>query len=233
MEIGRKNTMKLLWQQISSTIISEIFADSEYDGVVLDTEHGSFNNENLYSSIQIITLKGKNCLVRVPHLDKSLVRMCLDAGATGIIFSTVETIEQAQEIIDYCRYPNDRGKRGQGLVRENFWGKDPLQDSFPIVVAQIETKDAVDNLEDLYNMPFDYYLVGPYDLSASLGCVGEWENEKYKKYLDKINVIPKEFRGVHLVKTQDIQSHDLSGYGFYALGMDTTMLIDSIKKLDK
>ena len=51
--------MKLLWQQISSTIISEIYADSAYDGVVLDTEHGSFSNEKLYASIQIITLKRK------------------------------------------------------------------------------------------------------------------------------------------------------------------------------
>tara|TARA_R100001015_G_C4588208_1_gene143954 strand:+ start:196 stop:873 length:678 start_codon:yes stop_codon:yes gene_type:complete len=225
--------MKLLWQQISSTIISEIYADSDYDGIVLDTEHGAFNNENLYTSIQIITLRRKNCFVRVSHLDKALVRMCLDAGATGIIFSTVENENQAQEIIDYCKYPKHGGKRGQGLVRENFWGKDKLQNIMPIVIAQIETKEAVDNLEELYNMPFDYYLVGPYDLSASLGCVGEWDNKEYKEYLEKINMIPKELRGVHLVKTEDIKSHDLDGYGFYALGMDTTMLIDAIKKLDK
>ena len=82
-------------------------------------------------------------------------------------------------------------------------------------------------------MPFDYYLVGPYDLSASLGCVAEWDNKEYKEYLEKINMIPKELRGVHLVKTEDIQSHDLDGYGFYALGMDTTMIIDSIKNLQK
>jgi len=225
--------MKLLWQQISSTIISEIYADSAYDGVVLDTEHGSFSNENLYASIQIITLKRKNCFVRVSHLDKSLVRMCLDAGATGIIFSTVENKLQAREIIDYCIYPIDGGRRGQGLVRENFWGKDRLQERMPILIAQIETKEAVDNIDDLYNMPFDYYLVGPYDLSADLGCVAEWDNEEYKKYLEKINIIPKELRGVHLVKNNDIKSHDLSGYGFYALGMDTTMLIDSINNLDK
>ena len=129
--------MKLLWQQISSTIISEIYADSDYDGIVLDTEHGAFNNENLYTSIQIITLRRKNCFVRVSHLDKALVRMCLDAGATGIIFSTVENENQAQEIIDYCKYPKHGGKRGQGLVRENFWGKDKLQNIMPIVIAQI------------------------------------------------------------------------------------------------
>ena len=225
--------MRLLWQQISSTIISEIYADSDYDGIVLDTEHGAFNNENLYTSIQIITLRRKNCFVRVSHLDKALVRMCLDAGATGIIFSTVENENQAQEIIDYCKYPKYGGKRGQGLVRENFWGKDKLQNTMPIVIAQIETKEAVDNLEDLYKVPFDYYLVGPYDLSASLDCVGEWDNKKYKEYLEKINMIPKELRGVHLVKTEDIESHDLNGYGFYALGMDTTMIIDSIKNLQK
>ena len=97
--------MRLLWQQISSTIISEIYAKSDFDGVVLDAEHGSFNNESLYSSIQIITGLGKKCFVRVTHLDKTLVRMCLDAACTGLIFSTVETQKQAFEIIQFCKYP--------------------------------------------------------------------------------------------------------------------------------
>ena len=223
--------MKLLWQQISSTIISEIYAKSDYDGVVLDTEHGSFNNESLYASIQIITLLNKKCFVRVTHLDKSLVRMCLDAGSTGIIFSTVETGIQADKILDFCKYPKFGGNRGQGLVRENAWGEEELQNTKPILIAQIETRKGVDNLEKIYKKGFNYYLVGPYDLSASLGYVADWNNEEYKRYLKKIQMIPKYERGVHLVKDIDIKSHDLDGYGFYALGMDTTMIIDSIKNL--
>jgi len=225
--------MRLLWQQISSSIISEIYAKSDYDGVVLDTEHGAFNIESLYSSIQIITLLNKKCFVRVTDLNKSLVRTCLDAGCTGIIFSTVESADQSKNMIDFCRYPTKGGTRGQGLVRENYWGKDPLQVSSAIIIAQIETKMGVDNLSEIITHDFDYYLVGPYDLSASLGKVADWQNPEYLKYLDKINQIPKNKRGVHLVTPKDIESHNLEGYGFYALGMDTTMILDSIKNLQK
>ena len=159
--------------------------------------------------------------------------MCLDAGCTGAIFSTVETGQQAIEIINFCKYPKYGGQRGQGLVRENEWGLKKLQNTKPVIIAQIETKKAVDNLKQIMNHTFDYYLVGPYDLSASLGCVGEWQNEKYLNYLNKTNVIPKKKRGVHLVRKEDIMQHDLTGYGFTALGMDTTILIDYVAELLK
>jgi len=225
--------MRLYWQQIPSTIISEMYSRSTFDGVVLDTEHGSFNNETLYSCIQIITSLNKKCFIRFTHLDKTLVRMCLDAGCTGAIFSTIESKNQAKKIIKYCKYPLQGGSRGQGLVRENIWGNKDLQKSNIILIAQIETKKGIDNLESILDLDFDYYMTGPYDLSASLGCVGDWTNKQYLNYLNKFEKIPKAKRGTHLVKDNDIVEHNLDGYGFIALGMDTTIIMDGIKQLDK
>ena len=85
--------INLTLQTISSSVISEILADSFLDGVVLDTEHGVFTNSEILSSIQVIKLLNKKCFVRVTNLNKSLVRMCLDLGVDGIIFSTVETVD--------------------------------------------------------------------------------------------------------------------------------------------
>jgi 4-hydroxy-2-oxoheptanedioate aldolase len=79
--------MNLTLQTIPSPVISEILSDSKLDGVVLDTEHGCFNNETLYSCIQVITLSNKKCFVRLTDFNKQLVRMCLDAGVDGLIFS--------------------------------------------------------------------------------------------------------------------------------------------------
>lgn len=131
--------MKLSWQQIPSTIISEMLC-KDFDGVVLDTEHGCFNNETLYNCIQIITAKQKICLVRLTEINKTLIRMCLDAGASGLIFSTVEDASQAAEIKELCTYPKYGGRRGLGLVRQNKWGYSTLVNKPPIIVAQIETK---------------------------------------------------------------------------------------------
>ena len=133
--------MKFLWQQIPSTIVSEIFSFSDFDGVIIDTEHSPFNSETLFSCIQTIKGYNKQCYVRFAHLDKIITKMSLDAGCDGVIFSTVESKEQAQEIIDYCRYPVFGGKRGQGLCRENKWGESDLGRHKPKVIAQIETKD--------------------------------------------------------------------------------------------
>ena len=178
--------MNLILQTIPSTIVSEIIVNSNFDGVVLDTEHGVFNNETLYSCIQVITSNQKKCFVRFTDLNKQLVRMCLDAGISGAIFSTVESKEYGRQIIEFCRYPLYSGKRGCGLVRENKWGSDKLAINNPIIIAQIETKTSVDNIDDITDCNFDMYIIGPYDLSNSLGCVEDWNNELYKSYISKI-----------------------------------------------
>ena len=228
--------MKFLWQQIPSTTISELLCyNDEFDGIVLDTEHGIFSNETLFNCIQVITLYGKECFVRLTELNKTLIRYCLDAGVTGLIFSTVEDIRYAKEIFDICRYPIDSGRRGLGLVRCNNWGQDDnLQNLSPFIIAQIETKKAVDNLEVISNFKFDYFMIGPYDLSASIGCVGNFEDEKFKSSLNKIKKnIPNEKLGYHIVKNVKEQYKKLKGCGFIAMSMDSLMILDSMKLLEK
>jgi len=135
-----------------------------------------------------------------------LVRMCLDAGATGVIFSTVESYDQGKEIVDFCKYPLYNGKRGCGLVRENQWGDDCIGTKMPIIIGQIETKKSVDNLKSIYKCGFDMFIIGPYDLSNSLGCVCKWESSLYKKYVNKIyNIIDKDKLGMFLPTFKNIE----------------------------
>ena len=126
--------MRLLWQQLSSPTITEILCNSTLDGVVFDLEHGCFNNETLYTCIQVCLLKNKLCFIRVTWLDKTVIRMSLDAGVSGVIFSTVQNYFKAKEYYDYCFYP-PKGSRGQGLVRENEWGNKDFKKRDPIVLA--------------------------------------------------------------------------------------------------
>lgn len=199
--------MNLTLQSIPSPLISETLADSQLDGVVLDTEHGYFNNETLISCIQIITLLKKQCFVRFTDLNKQLIRMCLDAGIDGIIFSTIENPEISKKMIEYCNYPLYGGKRGSALVRENKWGREQMSNKKPIIIGQIETKTAVDNIDELLKCKFDKFVIGPYDLSSSLGCTAQWENKDYIKYINKIyNKIPLSKLGAFLPSVKDIKS---------------------------
>ncbi len=226
--------MKLLWQQIPSTIIAELFCYSNsLDGVVLDTEHGVFSDDALYNCIQTITLKKKLCLVRLTELDKTRVRYCLDSGADGLIFSTVEDANYAAKIFETCRYPKFGGKRGIGLVRENMWGEYELESKVPILIAQIETKTGVDNINDISKFDFNFYMIGPYDLSASIGEAGNFDSLEFRDLVARLrNTIGEKKLGYHIVKEVDRQYEDLSNCGFIALSMDTLMIIEAVKRLE-
>jgi len=244
--------MRLLWQQIPSTIITEIFCNSDYDGIVFDLEHGTFNNETLYSCIQVCDLCKKKSFIRVSHLDKQVIRMSLDANCSGVILSTVESVEQASEFKDYCVYPfrrkkesfsaDDRGvirrkhicetggKRGQGLVRENNWGKDSLSFRKPILIPQIETVQGSQKLRDIAGLDFDYYLIGPYDLSASLGRAGDLESQDFIKEVEHIKNIVGDKIGIHIPSNLEEEYSKYKDWKFVALGMDTIFLSDQVNK---
>ncbi len=223
--------MKFVWQQIPSPLVTELLTYNKFDGVVLDLEHGVFSNETLYSCIQVCTLSKKTCFVRFADINRSNITHVLDAGADGVIFANFEDVNQAEVIFDYTLYP----ERGCGLVRENKWGKQPLAQTKPVIIAQIEHINAVTKLNDIAKLPFDYFMVGPYDLTKSLGCAGEFTNPDYLRTLNKIEeLIPREKLGFHIVKEFDIKANinRLNDIGFLALGMDTTLLLESIDKLE-
>lgn len=220
------------WQQIPSPLVSEMMCHN-FDGVVLDLEHGCFNNETVYASIQVVKISGKKCFVRLTEVSNTMIRYCLDAGADGLIFSSIETEEQCSQIIQYsCYFP--KGKRGLGLVRQNLWGEKDLLSSDPVLIAQIETKNAVDNLKQIIKFDFDYYLIGPYDLSLSLGCPGQFDKSEFMCYIDKVaNLIPESKMAVHIPNNVEREIQKYKNYGLKCLGMDTVAILNYNKEIRK
>jgi len=217
------------WQQIPSSIITEILT-SIFDGVVLDTEHSMWSEEALTSSIQVATLMKKDCIVRLHKRDLCLASKVLDTGATGIMLSTVETKEEACQFVDMAYHYKSGGHRGLGLVRQNMWGEAGLDTSKPLLIPQIESIDAINNLEDIIRPEFMYYLIGPYDLSASLSCDGDFENPKFKNAIQKFNslIYPAE-RAVHIPKDVPDHIYNYRDVGMISVGMDTSSIIESSK----
>ena len=224
--------MKLAWQQIPSPVISEILCNVGLDGVVIDTEHGFFNNETLFACIQVINLSKKLCYVRITEPNKSLARACLDSGVDGLIFSTVNRPIDCDRIHEMCKYPRHGGKRGLGLVRQNKWGAKELVSAPPKIIAQIETIEGVSNIDIISTYDFDYYMIGPYDLSASLGKPGNFDNIAYTKALKRVKAfVPNNKMAVHIPTDVKNQLKKYKNYGMMALGMDTTLLIQSYKEI--
>ena len=221
--------MILTWQQIPSPLISELLCYN-FDGVVLDAEHGCFNNETLYTCIQVIKASRKRCFVRLTEVSNTMIRYCLDAGVDGLIFSTIESKDQCEKILDYCYY-SPKGKRGIGLVRQNFWGEKDLIQKRPIIIPQIETKTAVDNLEEILKFNFDYYLIGPYDLSLSLNIPAKFDNDKFLCYINKImDLILQSKTAVHIPNDIENQIKKYDQCAIKCLGMDTIAILEYNKR---
>ena len=224
--------MILSWQQIPSTMVSELLCYN-FDGVVIDTEHSMFNNETIFSCIQVITNLNKKCFVRVSEPNLTLVRSLLDSGITGIIFANVETKNQCENIINMCRFPIYGGKRGLGLVRENFWGKKNLISDPPIIIPQIETIKAVNNIKDITSFNFQKYLIGPYDLSMSIGFPGDFNNKNFINAINKIKLnIKKENMAVHIPDKIEDEIDRFKDLSMICLGMDSLFILNSSDKLN-
>jgi 2-keto-3-deoxy-L-rhamnonate aldolase RhmA len=226
--------MNLIIQTIPSPLVSEVLCQSFMDGIILDTEHGCFNNETLYSCIQTITLSNKQCYVRFTDLNKQLVRMCLDAGVDGVVFSTIESVEETKDIIKYCTYPSQGGKRGCGLVRQNKWGDDKLDKHRPIIIGQIETKAAIEKIwEFKEECELDLFLIGPYDISSSLGVAGQWNNKLYIKYINEIyRTFPLNKLGLFL-SNEEIKKFDSTKEHPYFLvwGIDVSLIKENLNNM--
>jgi 2-keto-3-deoxy-L-rhamnonate aldolase RhmA len=159
----------------------------------------------------------------------------LDAGATGLIFSTIEDLEQCERVKEYCWFPSHGGRRGLGLVRENKWGSQQLVSDPPVLIAQIETHKAVRNIDEIYaSGAFSHFMIGPYDLSASLGAPGDFT---CNKYLDVVNSlkerIPITQMAVHIPTEVEKHIKNYEGYDIIAMGMDTISILEFYKSIYK
>jgi 2-dehydro-3-deoxyglucarate aldolase len=120
------------------------------------------------------------------------------------------------------------------LIRQNFWGETTLISKDPIIIPQIESKKAVDNLESIFSYGFDYYLIGPYDLSLSINLPGKFDNPEFLCYINKVkDIVPENQMAVHIPNDIQGQIHKYKNYGLKCLGMDTMAILEYNKEILK
>ena len=118
-------------------------------------------------------------------------------------------------------------------MRQNKWGYSALVNKPPIIVAQIETKKGIDNLEEIYAQELDHYMIGPYDLSASLGVTAQFDSPIFLDAIAKVKetITTVEKLAVHIPSDVDKHIDKYTGYGIIAVGMDTTVLLEGYRSL--
>ena len=222
------------WMQIPSPEIAEILASSlSYEWIVIDMEHGSFSRNQLNSIIRAISLYSVLPFVRLKTNKVSAVKNIVDCGFSGYIVPMIENSKQLDDIYQSITYP-PLGKRGVGFSRSNQYGinfKSALDcENRPLLVAMIETKSGLENIEDILNYEFlDAVLVGPYDLSASLGICGDFQSDIFEKAYLQIQTNCQKHNipfGIHLIEpsVSKLKGLVLNGARFIAFSMDSVML---------
>lgn len=222
------------WLTLGHPALAEIMARAGFDWVTVDLEHSVISIERAAELIRTIELSGAVPLVRLTSNDSDQAKRMMDAGAHGIIVPMVKSVAEAEHAVAMTRY-GPEGIRGVGLARAQGYGARfkeyfAWQRSEPIVVVQIEHVAALDVLDDILAVPgVDAFIVGPYDLSCSLGCPGDFGHPEFTAAMTRIRAASlnsKVAPGLHVVEP-DITSlrRVLSeGYRFVAYSVDIRML---------
>jgi len=221
------------WITLGHPAIAEIMANAGFDWLAIDLEHSVITIREAEELIRVIDLSGVIPLVRLTSNSSDLIKRVMDAGAHGVIVPMINTPKEAEMAVRSVKYP-PLGERGIGLARAQKYG--PGFDSYinwqesTVVIVQIEHIDAVSSFREILSVPgIDGFIIGPYDLSASMGIPGEFSNPKFITIMDEIKKTANEMNalgGVHIIEPdpEELKERISDGYKFIAYSLDIRML---------
>jgi 4-hydroxy-2-oxoheptanedioate aldolase len=223
------------WVVLEDPSIAELLAEYDNDFVIADMEHSAI-------SVSMVNKIGRaldasdghaEMITRVPWNDHVTIKRVLDNGASGILVPWVNTVEEAKAAVEATRYQPD-GIRGVGPLRPAKYGKEfeeymeRATEADPIVIVQVETEQAVDNVEEIAAVNgIDGVFIGPGDLAVSLGTFGTEETEPFDDAVDSVVAAARSqdvFVGTVVGDTDDIEVWLDRGMDFLAAGSDIAYL---------
>lgn len=222
------------WIQIPHGSVAEILSSCGYDWIAVDMEHGAISHHQLPDLMRAIELGGVLPLARIAEGSEKDCKHALDAGAGGLIVPMVETAEFLSKIVEASCWPPN-GSRGVGFSRANLFGKyfvdySAYEGQSPLIVGMVESVKAVENFDEIARVDgLDAIFVGPYDLSASLGCPGDFSASVFIDCLSELVIRSNEKNipiGIHVVKPdqEELEARVNEGFRFIAYGIDAVNL---------
>jgi 2-dehydro-3-deoxyglucarate aldolase len=211
-----------------------------FEWLVIDMEHTSIDLSMAHILIATIQSCGMKALVRVSKNEEVIIKRVLDMGADGIVVPMVKSKAEAIEAICYAKYP-PVGKRGVGLFRAQKYGLgfDEYKkwvNTELVIIAQIEHIEAVQNIEEIITIEgIDGVIIGPYDLSGSMGYPGEYDREDVKIAIQNVLDACKKHNvpsGFHVIESDPAKLNERIAQGctFLAYSLDFFFLGDSARE---
>lgn len=231
------------WIMTGSPVVAELLALSGFDWVCVDVEHTAVTTETAQSILTAIENHGAEPFVRLSGNNREEIKTYLDMGAKGIIVPMIKSYEDVLNAVSYSKFP-PLGNRSYALPRCTKYGlssdeyfKQANENIF--LGIMIEHIDALPHLDKIFSSPqIDAVLVGPYDLSGSMGIPGKFDDPDFIEALNLINRKAEENKirmGFHEVHPSQEKITNLvkRGFRFIACGLDTLFILDEAKKYPK
>jgi 4-hydroxy-2-oxoheptanedioate aldolase len=225
-----------LWLGLAGSYSTEICAGAGFDWLLIDNEHAPNDLQSTLHQAQIIAgYPGSHAIARVPmghgHVGQALIKQYLDIGIQTLLVPMVDTPEQARELVRSMRYP-PLGVRGMGGARASRWGRIPnygkeANDQVCLLV-QAETREAIANLDAIVATEgVDGVFIGPADLSAAFGHVGNPTHPEVQSLIDDtIKRVVAGGKAAGILTTDDTLARRYLDLGatFVAVGLDNNLL---------
>jgi 4-hydroxy-2-oxoheptanedioate aldolase len=247
----RTNALRALWAQgkpavngwlaIPNSFCAEVMAHQGWDTLTIDMQHGLIDSAALVPMLQAIQATPCMPIVRVPWLEPGVIMRALDSGAPAVICPMVNSREDAERLVQYTRYA-PQGGRSFGPVRAGLvHGADYATEANKnlVVLAMIETKQALDNLDAICTVPgIDGVYIGPSDLSLSLGCKPVFDDvdPPVAQAIDHILARAKAHgirAGVHNGRTDVARARLAKGFDLATVSSDARILIAGSQQIVK
>lgn len=220
---------------LSAPEVTELLAEVGYDWIFIDAEHTPIEPPQIQAILQ--AAGPTPCVVRLPSSDSVSIAKSLDAGAAGIIVPQVNSALQARQVADAARYA-PLGKRGRGVGRAHRYGLKLAEYSATAndtvaVIVQAEHKDAVADIRQIVRVEgVDAVLIGPYDLSSSMGRPWEISHPDVVAAIATVHAACIEVGmpiGIFGLSAEAVAPYIDQGFTMIVVGVDVLMLGDAAK----
>lgn len=219
---------------IDHPVVVEIAGLAGFDWLWIDGEHGRFN-EQAAALACAVNAGGPPAFVRVPDRSATAIKRFLDTGCNGIILPQVSSAAEVDEIARAALYP-PRGERSVGIARAQGYGArfvESMERQEYAIVVQIETASGVRNAEAIVtHEAVDAVIIGPYDLSGSLGAPGQIDSPQVLESIAKVQTLCKRAGkpcGIFAANAEKAKLYSEAGFNLIAVGMDCSILLNGFR----
>ncbi|MBW2514912.1 MAG: 2,4-dihydroxyhept-2-ene-1,7-dioic acid aldolase [Deltaproteobacteria bacterium] len=236
--MARKSPLVGTMVTLPSPETAEILCSAGFDWFFIDLEHSAMSVRDAQSILQAASPQVA-CVIRVPSNDEIWIKKCLDIGASGIIVPQIQSAEEAAQAVQWCRYP-PKGSRSVGIARAQGYGASfkayvDSANAETAVILQIEHINAIHNITSIVGIPgIDCLFIGPYDLSASMGKMGQVNDPEVRAAISKVKTcadasdIPT---GIFGMTPGAVRPYIDDGFALIAVSLDTMILGDAAKAI--